>query len=81
VTGTPIIFHENAEAFIDNLPDGGEILHVVSTGEVNTAGGSPNLEFTIESLFQIAPDGTVTHAQMDAQAKCGTVHEHQHDGA
>src|SRR5207245_2722587 len=51
VTGTPVVFNENAEAFIDNRPGGGEIFHTVSTAEVNTAGGSPNLEFTIESQF------------------------------
>ena len=79
VTGAPIIFNENAEAFVDNLPNGALMLHTVSTGEVNTAGGAPNLEFTIESQFQIAADGTVTHAQMNAQAKCGAVHEHVHE--
>jgi hypothetical protein len=78
VTGIPIVFNENAEEFIDNLPNGDELFHVVSTAEVNTAGGAPNLEFTIESLFQVAADGTVTHSQLNVQAKCGPVHEHEH---
>jgi hypothetical protein len=79
VTGVPIVFNENAEEFIDNLPNGDQLFHVVSTAEVNTAGGTPNLEFTIESLFEVAPDGTVTHSQLNDQANCGPVHEHDHE--
>jgi hypothetical protein len=79
VTGTPIVFNENAEAFVDNLPDGGEIFHIVSPAEVNTAGGAPNLEFTIETQFVVAPDGTVTNGQLNAQARCGSEREHLHE--
>jgi hypothetical protein len=78
-TGTPIVFNENAEVFIDQTPDGGEIFHVVSPAEVNTQGGTPNLEFTLESQFVVGPDGTVENSIENDQAKCGpSDHESAH---
>jgi hypothetical protein len=81
VSGTPVIFNENVSGTVDMLPNGDQVFHTVSPGEVVTAGPSPNLEFTIELQVVTAADGTEKNVTLNAQAKCGSVHEHEHGHA
>jgi hypothetical protein len=78
VSGIQVIFNSPVSGTIDNLPDGGFLLHEVTSGEVITQGAPANLEFTIELQELIAPDGTVKNQTLNAQANCGSVHEHLH---
>lgn len=79
VTGTPVVFNEGGEAVIDNLPDGGMLIHETVPAEVVTQGGAVNLELTEELQFLVAPDGTVQNEQTNVQAMCGpSDHEHLH---
>jgi hypothetical protein len=78
VTGTKIEFTEPGSAFLDTLPDGGEVFHTVSSAEVNTQGGAANLELTIEAQEVIAPDGTVTSSVLNVQETCGSDHASEH---
>jgi hypothetical protein len=80
LTGTRIVFNENGEAHVDDLPNGGTLFHTSTPAVVVTKGGAINLEFNVETQFVIAPDGTVTNSQLNAHVNCGSDHErlHQH---
>jgi hypothetical protein len=81
LSGAPVRLNENASGTVDYLPNGDQLYHVVTPGEVITPGSAPNLEFTIELQVLTAADGTQKNVTLNAQAKCGSEHDHEHDKA
>jgi hypothetical protein len=82
VSGTQAVFNQQGSAVIDQLPNGGAVLHETAPAEVVTQGSSVNLVLLVELQQVIAPDGTLVNQTVNAQAKCGSsdherVHDHQ----
>jgi hypothetical protein len=77
-TGTRIQFNDDGNDFIDALPNGGEIFHIVTPTQVLTKGGSLNLEFNVEAQSVVAPDGSLTNLTANVQVRCGSDHESEH---
>jgi hypothetical protein len=78
-SGIQAIFNQQGSATIDQLPNGGSILHETAPAEIVTQGAADNLVLLVELQQVIAPDGTLVNQTVNAQAKCGSDHEHLHD--
>jgi hypothetical protein len=79
LSGTQVILNQQGSVVVDDLPGGGSVMHETTAGEVLTHGSPDNLVLTVELQVVVNPDGTLANQTLNAQAKCGSIHERAHD--